>query len=72
MAWQQKFEDDNGNEKIVYCGTKKHRHEAPLITQIEIALGTTYGGTWSARTNSYKPTDSCPADAVTFDDIGIT
>lgn len=71
MAWQEKFESNSGAEKIVYCDTKKHRHEAALITQIAIALGTTYGGTWSVRANSYKTADSCPMNAVTFDEIGI-
>jgi hypothetical protein len=72
MAWQEKFENNTGKEQIVFCGTKKHRHEAALITQIAIALGRTYGGTWTVRANSYRVTDTCPPKAVTFDEIGLT
>jgi hypothetical protein len=81
MAWQEKYErkegDDAhpnlkaGEEKIVYCDTDKHRHEAPLISKIEAALGAHYHGKWKVRVNSYKVVTKCPTGAITLKELGI-
>jgi hypothetical protein len=70
MAWSEKFES-GANEKIVNVDTAKHRHEAALITQIEKALGTKFGGTWKVRANSYQASLSKNPNAVTLKDLGI-
>ncbi|MEL6142550.1 MAG: hypothetical protein AAFQ37_10945 [Bacteroidota bacterium] len=56
-----------GTEQIVYWQKSKHHHDATLITQIEIWLGQTKGGTWKVRLRSYQPgLSSPPSRAIEF------
>lgn len=65
--YQQKFEDGNGREVVVCWRQDKHVHNAGIISVIQKWLATQQGGTWTVRSNSYKPASSCGKDALFFD-----
>jgi len=66
----EKFERDNGVEQIVCWRQDKHVHDAAFITTIKQKLGTTYGGIWDVRINSYQPgLSKCPTKSVDYNDL---
>ena len=69
----EKFENNKTGTEVIVCWRQdKHVHDATLITTIAKKLGTSKGGTWSVRVNSYRSNQSsCPAKAVEYDDLQI-
>ncbi|MBD9460645.1 hypothetical protein IB241_23420 [Pseudomonas sp. PDM05] len=65
---QEKFTQDGTMTELKVCWRQdKHVHDATLITTIAIWLGTTQGGTWTVRANSYESNkQSCSVGAVTY------
>lgn len=69
----EKFENDAGDEKIVFWLQNKHVHDAGFITTIKRALERTYGGTWDVRIGSYQSGQSAKATTcdkcIDFNDL---
>jgi len=56
------------DEVSVYWPQDQYVHDATFIRKIEMGLGRTRGGIWSARVGSFRPSQSnYPIDAIPCD-----